>query len=94
MTISDSTRLRPAKALPGRKLAGEQVLVDAQRRRVHVMNGVGGVVWAGIERAASVGEIVDEIVARYRVDAPTARGDVDRFVRELVEAGLVEVVAA
>jgi hypothetical protein len=94
MTISDSTRLRPTRALPGRQLAGEQVFVDPQKRRVFLMNGVGGVVWAGIERAASVREIVDELVARYRVDAPTARGDVDRFVRELVEAGLAEVVSA
>jgi hypothetical protein len=94
MLISDSTRLRPTKTLPGRKLAGEQVFVDAQKRRVFMMNGVGGVVWAGIERAASVGEIVDELVARFRVDAPTARGDVDRFVKELVDAGLVEVVTA
>jgi hypothetical protein len=90
ISISDDTRLRPAARLPGRKVAGETVVVDPRKRRVFLMNKVGGVVWAGVEREASVGEIVGEVVARFRVTADAARADVDRFLGELLAAGLAE----
>jgi hypothetical protein len=91
MAISDETRLKPARKLPGRQLAGETVVVDPRARKVFLMNTVGGVVWAGVERGASVAEIVTEVVQRFRVSTDVARADVERFVGELSTAGLVEV---
>jgi hypothetical protein len=91
MAISDETRLKPARKLPGRQLAGETVVVDPRARKVFLMNTVGGVVWSGVERGASVAEIVAEVVQRFRVTSEVARADVGRFVDELSTAGLVEV---
>lgn len=88
--ICDETRLRPARPLPERKVAGETVLVDPRRRAMFAMNEVGSVVWAGVVREASVGEIVSDLVRRFRVTAETARADVGRFVGELEAAGLAE----
>lgn len=90
MSISDDTRLRPAQKLPGRKLAGETVVVDPQKRKVFLMNTVAGVVWSGVEREASFREILDEVVARFRVTEEVARADIEKFVGELEHAGLAE----
>lgn len=68
-------------------------MVDPRARRVFLMNTVGGVVWAGVERGASLGEIVTEVVGRFRVTSEQAHADVARFVGELESAGLVERVA-
>jgi hypothetical protein len=54
------------------------------------MNTVGGVVWAGVERGASIAEIIAEVVARFRVTEEIARADVARFVDDLDGAGLLE----
>jgi len=70
------------------------VLVDSRARRIHATNRVGGVVWAGVERGATLDEMVREVVTRFRVDAQVARADVERFCRELEAAGLVEKVTA
>lgn len=91
--MSDDTRLRPKGQLPGRKLAGETVVVHPRARKVFLMNTVGAVVWAGVERQASVKEILDEVVARFRVTPEQARVDLDRFVDEAEQAGLIERVA-
>jgi hypothetical protein len=90
--MSDDTRLRPKGKLPGRKLAGETVVVHPRARKVFLMNTVGAVVWAGVERQASVGEIVEEVVSRFQVTAEQARIDLDRFVEDAQAAGLIEPV--
>lgn len=88
--ISDGTRFRPASRLPARTLDGETVMVDPRRRRVFLMNGVGGVVWSAIERGASAGEIRAEVVQRFRVTDEQAASDIAGFLGELEAAGLVE----
>ena len=86
--ISGSTRFRPARRLPGRRLAAETVVVDPQNRKVFSLNAVAGAVWAAVERGATEAEIVDEIVARFRVDGARARSDVDGFLLQLETLGL------
>src|SRR3954469_12838602 len=86
--ICAETRMKPSRRLPDRLLAGETVVVDPQDRRVILMNPVGAIVWAGVERGASEGEIVAEVVAKFLVGAEQARPDVDRFLGELESAGL------
>jgi hypothetical protein len=80
--------MRPSRKLPARLLAGETVVVDPRTRRVILMNPVGAVVWAGVERGASEAEIVADVVARFQVASDQARPDVDRFLGELESAGL------
>jgi len=88
--LSDEMRLKLTHKLPSRQIAGETVLVDARRRTTFLMNGVGSAVWQGLEAGASIGEIVEAVVARFRVDAATARADIGKFIDELLAAGLVE----
>jgi hypothetical protein len=83
----------PSRKLPGRALKDETVVVDTRARKVFVMNPVGGVVWAGVERGASVDEIVDDVVARFRVDRPRASADVMQFLDQLEAAGLAAPAA-
>jgi hypothetical protein len=71
-------------------LRGETVVVDSRARRVFVMNSVGGVVWQGVERGQSAGEIVAELVKRFRVDEETASASVSRFFDRLQAAGLAD----
>jgi hypothetical protein len=82
-TISSSTRFRAVRRLPGRKIAGETVVVDPQGRRVFSLNSVAGVVWSAVERGASEGELVAAVVRDFSVDEPRARRDVDEFLRRL-----------
>jgi hypothetical protein len=66
-------------------------MVDPRRRKVFLMNTVGGVVWQGVERGATAGEIRAEVVKRFRVSDEQAARDIARFVDELQAAGLVEI---
>lgn len=64
-------------------LGDETLVVDPQGRRVFSLNGVGGLVWAGVERGDREGEIVGAVVRDFQVDEARARRDVDDFLRRL-----------
>lgn len=80
--------MRPSRRLPARVIAGETVVVDTRHRKVFLMNTVGAVVWAGIERGASEAEIVADVLAKFDIDEPRARADVDGFLAHLESSGL------
>jgi hypothetical protein len=67
------------------------VLVDPRGRKVFLMNVVGAAVWDGVERGATDGEILADVVARFRVTAEQARTDVDQFLSQLEAVGLATV---
>ena len=59
---------------------GEGILVDLNTKRYYQLNETAMVVWKGLEQGKSVGEIVDDIVARYEVALENATRSVERIL--------------
>lgn len=80
-----------------RESAGDQtVLLDPSGREVFTLNRVGSLVWtiisesAGSTRDSVVDRAVEELAATFpTVDRGTLANDVDAFVDELIDSGLV-----
>ncbi len=68
---------------------GEAVIINLRNGTYYSLDGVGGTVWELLSTGRSVPEIVDLLVARFDVDAPRARADVDRLVAELLAEKLL-----
>lgn len=54
------------------------------------LNSTGKVIWQGVENGLSEDEIADKLVERFEVDYETAKGDVQRIIRKMQEAGVLE----
>ena len=67
----------------------EAVLIHLERGIYYSIAGAGAVVWERLGCGASLGEIVDDITARYDVDAHRARADVEDLIARLLVEGLV-----
>ncbi|HWH01560.1 MAG TPA: PqqD family protein [Pilimelia sp.] len=73
----------------------ELVLLNPNTGGYYGLNATGGRLWRALaSRPRSPDELVDELVAAYRVDRDTARADVARLVAALRDAGLVAATAA
>jgi len=53
------------------------------------LNEIGSTIWE-LSDGRSLGSIVDEVVARFEVDRPTALSDTLGFVDELTRVGALE----
>lgn len=72
-----------------RRVGGETVIIDLATEEYFGLDEVGSVLWAGLEEARSLPEIVDRVVDRFDVTRERAAADLALLVGSLVGAGLV-----
>ena len=80
-----------------REIAGETFLVPirgtlAELQDLFVLNAVGQWVWERLDGAHTAEDLQTEACSAFDVTADVARADVDAFLVDVLEAGLVEEV--
>ena len=59
---------------------GEGILVDLNTKKYYQLNETAMVVWKGLEKGKSMGEIIADITAIYEVPTDKATSSVQRIV--------------
>ena len=78
-----------------REVAGSHIVV-AVGQAVKTFNGIinlnptSALLWKNLEKGAEKEELVSALLAEYDVSEEIAKGDVEKFIQKLTEAGLVE----
>ncbi|MFH1807218.1 MAG: PqqD family protein [Pseudomonadota bacterium] len=91
--MQDADRLVQQRDLVTRHIEQETVLVPvcagvADLEAIYTLNAVGTVVWECLDGSRTVSQIVDEVVARFEVEAALARQDVEAFLDDMLREGL------
>lgn len=77
-----------------RRVLDEAVVIRQDAAEVLGLNGVGARVFELARGGASEDEIVQRLAEEHEIGEADVRGDVRRFLVELVEAGVLEPVEA
>src|ERR1700739_3176192 len=82
-----------------RVVAGETLIVPVRAKvgdlaSIYNFNGTGTLIWKLLESPRSVAELAASVVEEYDVDLAQAERDVQEFVEEMKNAGLIEVPKA
>lgn len=81
-------------AVAAKVIDGEAIIMNLTNGAYYSMDGVGALIWEGVEVGQPGDAIVQRIAHRYGADAARVRADFDRLVAELLIEGLiVETVA-
>ncbi len=78
-----------APQVVGEVIDGEAVIINLESGFYYSLDGVGGDIWARLERGLPLQGIVDEISGKYDADKTTVEKAVNTLVDELVGEGLV-----
>ena len=96
---SDTKPVRHTRntAIVSRDVAGETIVVPICRGvgdldSVYTFNPVGRSLWRLLESGHSVEELANWVATHYEVDAKQAVADVESYLSELQEVGLVRTV--
>lgn len=73
---------------------GETVMLGVERGAYFGIRGVGTVIWDLLESPQSVGALTARLCETHEIDEATCRADVERFVSELLNEGMIEEVKA
>ncbi len=71
-----------------RQIAGETVLLDLEKKKMYGLNPTTGFVWQSLETAADLDGMLAALAAGDATPA-LGRGDLEAFLAELLELGLV-----
>jgi hypothetical protein len=95
----NTTPVRHARntAIVSRDVAGETIVVPVCRGvgdldSVYTFNAVGRSLWRLLENGHSVEELANWVATHYEVDVKQASADVQSYLAELQEVGLVRTV--
>lgn len=77
-----------------RSVLEEAVMLNLETERYTGIDEVGRDMLDAIAQAANISEGIDALVEIYEVERSIIAADVDTFLAELVERGLVEISAA
>ena len=76
-----ATNLLPGKHVVATDFdGGEGILVDLNTKKYYQLNETAMIVWKGIEKGKTTGEIADDITSSYEVALDKARVSVERIV--------------
>ena len=70
-------------------LEGEAVLLHMDTKNYFRLNATAAVLWKGLERGLGREALLDDLLAHFEVDRPTAAAELDRLLGELAERGLL-----
>jgi len=83
-------KVKIRKDLAFRRIAGVLFVVDSVRDRLHELNGPAALIWEGLATGKSGDRIASDMAAEFEVGESEALADLDVFVAELLEAGLLQ----
>ena len=75
-----TTTLMPGKHVVATDFDGEGILVDLNTKKYYQLNETAMIVWKGLEKGQTMGEIAADITSGYEVALDEARVSVERIV--------------
>lgn len=83
-------RFRLSKKILGKKLEGEWILLHLERGEYYGLNDTASLIWDELKRGHSFEDAIIRLQEIFSVGRPEIEGDMNHFLKELLEEGLVE----
>ena len=71
------------------EIDGELVMLNMEQGRYYGMTGIAPYLWKVLDKPKTVSELVDSVCSNFDVCEETCRNDVQRFLGEMVDFGLI-----
>jgi hypothetical protein len=89
--INRSTIALPATSLVARKVGEETILVSDRGDMLHTLNATGSFIWERLDGRRSIGDIISLMREEFEISDEGTEADVERFIEELAEKGIVKI---
>lgn len=88
----DTGEIRISPNVLYRELVDEAVLLDLKSQRYYGLDPVGNRLWQLVRERGRIGAVVRAMLEEYEIDEHQLREDFSGFLRQLEEAGLIELI--
>ncbi|UUZ80819.1 PqqD family protein [Paenibacillus sp. P26] len=85
-----STQFKRSMNVEALEVEQEWLILNADQYTVTKLNEVGGLCWSLLKEPRTVDALASELQNHYEITAEEAESDVETFLSELMQLGLVE----
>ena len=89
LDFSDSVSVSPGVLI--RELDGERVVLNLENETYYGLDQSGSCFWSALMNASSIKSACDQLIQEFAVSANELHHDMERFVNELLDNGLVYI---
>lgn len=89
--LTTESWIQQSSRLPSGEIDDELMALDTSRGEVLGLDRIGTEIWRLAKQPAQVATVLDWIVDQYDVAREAAWKDIEPFLCELIEAGLIEL---
>ena len=92
MPIDFQAKISVPKQVLVRTFQNESVLLNLDSECYHGLDDVGTRMWQALCQSVNIQAAYESLLPEYEVDAATLQKDLEAFIENMVERGLVEVI--
>ena len=89
MSTPFDSKVAPSADIMLRKVGDESIVLDLKTERYLGLDDVATRIWEVVTTAGSIQSAYDALLTEFDVDPERLREDLDEFVQELLQLGLV-----
>lgn len=89
--LGTDTRLSRKASQVFSEVDGQVVMLNVKKEAYYWLNDVGSAIWKEIEQPCTFGELISRLESAFDVARDECIKDVEPFLRELVQSGVVEL---
>ena len=89
--LESHTRIRRNPAQVYSEVDGQVVMLNVKKESYYCLNDVGSAIWNELEEPCTYSGLISKIREEFEVDEEQCRKDVEPFLAELVEAGVIQL---
>lgn len=87
--IDDNARLTPSDEAIDSIVGDETVILHLDSCAYYGLDPIGTLIWEGLKAGEKLASIRDSILAGYEVTAEVAEADMQRFLQDLIDHGML-----
>lgn len=88
-TFSFDTEISISSELISTRLEQDTVILNLATGKYYSLEGVGSLIWQGLEAKQDLGAIQENILSSYNVSSEQSLTDMQAFLSSLADAGLI-----
>jgi hypothetical protein len=91
--LSQGLRVQRSQQLLECRAGEEQLILNLRTEQYFGLNEQGAVIWRMTESPVEVQAVVEALLSEFEVGAEDCEKDLEEFVEEMIELGLLEIAA-
>ncbi len=90
--LNADSRIQRVENIASATINGEVINLNPYNGQYYSLNEVSALLWENLEAPNDMMSLCELVMAEYEVDLETCMRDVQGFIQEMIDAGMLEVI--